>query len=106
MEGVLYKWTNYLSGECRPLRVRCARRRRRPASGPDREWGTREAGSPGRLRGPPQSRELGAGGGLAWAAAQLQGAECQQPLDSRVSTQTLTLGTFRVIPLQTEVMGL
>lgn len=41
-------------------------------------------------------------GGFAWAAAQLLGAECQQPLDSRVSTQTLSLGTFRVIPLQTD----
>lgn len=39
-------------------------------------------------------------------AAQLQGAECHQPLDSRVSTQSISLGTFRVIPLPTEVVEL
>lgn len=72
MEGVLYKWTNYLSGECRPPCARCARRRPPPARGRDRDWGA--TGSPGPPRGYPNLAN-GAGGGLAWALGQLQGAE-------------------------------
>lgn len=93
MEGVLYKWTNYLSGECRPPCGRCARRRPRSRPPPRVGYGVKPAA---RVRC----------GGVAWAAAPLQGAECQRPLDFRVSTQTLSLGTFRVIPLQTEVVEL
>lgn len=72
MEGVLYKWTNYLSGECRPPCARCARRRPPPARGRDWDWGA--TGSPGPPRGYPNLAN-GAGGGLAWALGQLQGAE-------------------------------
>lgn len=106
MEGVLYKWTNYLSGECRPPCVRCSRRRPSLAGGRDPRVGYRVKPAARVRCGVHPNLATWAGGGLAWAAAQLQGAECQQPLDSRVSTQTLSLGTFRVIPLQTEVVEL
>lgn len=64
MEGVLYKWTNYLSGECGP---RCVR------PGPRLGYWVQPAS---RARsGVHLNLANWAGGGLAWAAAPLQGAE-------------------------------
>lgn len=98
MEGVLYKWTNYLSGECRPPCVRGAlgRLAARTESGVPGE-----AGSPGPLAGSTPISRIGRGAASLGPQPSCWVLGASHPWIPE-SPRRLSLGTFRVIPLQTD----